>query len=222
MGTWNTGPFDNDTAADFAGDLDDAKSEEREALIRGVLTRPVDVTGWLTEGEEAVAAAALIAVRCPGGAPIDTPFGPEEPMPPSLTISGHSRTRPSLVSSATRPVQPRTGSTRKTGSNGEPTSTAFLQSLLRHHRPSRCSMSSSDVASPITRPEGRASSRMSFRRKFGSHSRGCRVINVDVARKGEAGSVSVHASWSTTSRPLPTRCSWAPARCGARIPHRCA
>ncbi|MEE1830502.1 DUF4259 domain-containing protein [Streptomyces sp. SP17KL33] len=82
MGTWNTGPFDNDTAADFAGDLDDAKSEEREALIRGVLTRTVDVTGWLTEGEEAVAAAALIAVRCPGGAPIDTPFGPEEPMPP--------------------------------------------------------------------------------------------------------------------------------------------
>lgn len=24
MGTWDIGPFDNDTAADFAGDLDDA------------------------------------------------------------------------------------------------------------------------------------------------------------------------------------------------------
>ncbi|MFG2951910.1 DUF4259 domain-containing protein [Streptomyces adustus] len=81
MGTWDTGPVDNDTAADFAGDLDDAKPGEREALIRGVLTRTVDATGWLTEGEKAVAAAALIAAQCPGGAPIDTPYGPEEPMP---------------------------------------------------------------------------------------------------------------------------------------------
>jgi hypothetical protein len=81
MGTWDTGPFDNDSAADFAGDLDDAKPEDREALIRGVLTRTVDATGWLTEGEEAVAAAALIAAQCPGGEPIDTPYGPEEPMP---------------------------------------------------------------------------------------------------------------------------------------------
>ncbi|MDQ0766707.1 hypothetical protein QF027_009342 [Streptomyces canus] len=81
MGTWDTGPFDNDAAADFADDLDDAGPEEREALIRGVLTRTVDATGWLTEGDEAVAAAALIAAQCPGGEPIDTPYGPEEPMP---------------------------------------------------------------------------------------------------------------------------------------------
>ncbi|MDX3762393.1 DUF4259 domain-containing protein [Streptomyces mirabilis] len=81
MGTWGTGPFDNDTAADFANALDDAKPEEREALIRGVLTRTVDAVGWLTEGEEAVAAAALIAAQCPGGDTIDTPYGPERPMP---------------------------------------------------------------------------------------------------------------------------------------------
>ncbi|OPG01976.1 hypothetical protein B1R27_34555 [Streptomyces sp. GKU 895] len=81
MGTWDTGPFDNDSAADFAGDLDDAKPEERQALVRGVLTRTIDATGWLSEGDEAVAAAALIAAQCPGGAPIDTPYGPEEPLP---------------------------------------------------------------------------------------------------------------------------------------------
>jgi hypothetical protein len=81
MGTWDTGPFDNDAAADFADDLDDAKPEEREALIRGVLTRTVNATGWLTEGDEAVAAAALIAAQCPDGEPIDTPYGPEEPTP---------------------------------------------------------------------------------------------------------------------------------------------
>ncbi|MFD8699405.1 DUF4259 domain-containing protein [Kitasatospora purpeofusca] len=81
MGTWDTGPFDNDTAADFANALDDAEPEEREALIRGVLTRTVDAAGWLSEGEEAVAAAALIAAQCPGGTPIDSPYGPEKPVP---------------------------------------------------------------------------------------------------------------------------------------------
>ncbi|WP_406052655.1 DUF4259 domain-containing protein [Streptomyces virginiae] len=52
-----------------------------ESLIRGVLIRTVEATGWLTEADEAVAAAALIAAQCPGGAPVDTPCGPETPMP---------------------------------------------------------------------------------------------------------------------------------------------
>jgi hypothetical protein len=33
MGTWGPGPFDNDTAAGFAGDLDDTPPREREALV---------------------------------------------------------------------------------------------------------------------------------------------------------------------------------------------
>ncbi|WP_406267856.1 DUF4259 domain-containing protein [Actinacidiphila glaucinigra] len=81
MGTWATGPFDNDIAADFACALDDAKPEERQALIRGVLTRTVHAAGYLTEAEEAVAAAALIAAQRPGGEPVDTSYGPETPMP---------------------------------------------------------------------------------------------------------------------------------------------
>ncbi|MER5382065.1 DUF4259 domain-containing protein [Streptomyces sp. NPDC002688] len=81
MGTWDTGPFDNDTAADFADALDDARPEERQRLIRGVLTRTVNATGYLTEAEEAVAAAGLIAAQCPGGEPVDTPYGPETSMP---------------------------------------------------------------------------------------------------------------------------------------------
>ncbi|PWI09878.1 hypothetical protein DIZ27_15325 [Streptomyces sp. NWU339] len=81
MGTWDTGPFDNDTAADFANALDDAEPDAREALIRGVLIRTIDATGHLAEAEEAVAAAALIAAQCPGGDPVDTPYGPETPMP---------------------------------------------------------------------------------------------------------------------------------------------
>ncbi|WP_432123874.1 DUF4259 domain-containing protein [Streptomyces sp. C10-9-1] len=80
MGTWDTGPFDNDTAADFANALDDAEPEAREALIRGVLIRTIDATGHVTEAGEAVA-AALIAAQCPGGEPVDMTYGPETPMP---------------------------------------------------------------------------------------------------------------------------------------------
>ena len=81
MGTWGTGPFDNDTAADFAGDLDDASPGEREALVRGVLTRTVRATGDLHEMPEAVAAAALVAAQCPGGSPVVTVYGPQQPLP---------------------------------------------------------------------------------------------------------------------------------------------
>ncbi|MFF3660457.1 DUF4259 domain-containing protein [Streptomyces olivochromogenes] len=81
MGTWDTGAFDNDTAADFANALDDAEPEAREALIRGVIIRTIDATGYLAEAQEAVAAAALIAAQCPEGEPVDTLYSPETPMP---------------------------------------------------------------------------------------------------------------------------------------------
>lgn len=81
MGTWDTGPFDNDTAADFSLTLDEARPEEREAIVRGVLTRTIKAHGHLAEAEQAIAAAALIAAQCPGGQPVDPIWGPEQPMP---------------------------------------------------------------------------------------------------------------------------------------------
>ncbi|MFB7471648.1 DUF4259 domain-containing protein [Kitasatospora sp. NPDC056184] len=85
MGTWDIGHFDNDTAADFSGALDDAAPAEREAVIRRVLT---DVVGTASddyldsyEAAKAVAAAALIAAQCPGGEPVTTSYGPEQPLP---------------------------------------------------------------------------------------------------------------------------------------------
>jgi len=81
MGTWGTGPYDNDGAADFAGNLDDASPGEREALVRGVLTRTVKATGDLGEAVEAIAAAALIAAQCPDGQPVETVYGPRQPLP---------------------------------------------------------------------------------------------------------------------------------------------
>ncbi|MFB7115455.1 DUF4259 domain-containing protein [Streptomyces sp. NPDC056190] len=83
MGTWDVGPFDNDTAADFCGDLDEAAVGEREGIVRSTLIRVIDTAGYLEapESEEAVAAAALVAAQCPGGEPADPIYGTEEPLP---------------------------------------------------------------------------------------------------------------------------------------------
>ncbi|GAA1994122.1 DUF4259 domain-containing protein [Catenulispora subtropica] len=84
MGTWDAGPYDNDSAADFANDLDDAPEHQRVAMVRAALTAAVENDGYLDldEGAPAVAAAALVAYRLPGGehfAP--NGYGPEAPVP---------------------------------------------------------------------------------------------------------------------------------------------
>ncbi|MEW2417484.1 DUF4259 domain-containing protein [Streptomyces sp. NPDC046866] len=83
MGTWGTGPFDNDTAADFSGDLDEAAADEREGIVRGALLRVIGTAGYLEapESDHAVAAAALVAAQSPGGEPAHPVYGPEEPLP---------------------------------------------------------------------------------------------------------------------------------------------
>ncbi|MBT2380656.1 hypothetical protein AMK21_12165 [Streptomyces sp. CB00316] len=84
MGAWDIGHFDNDTAADFGGSVDDADPEKKADVLRAVLaaaagTGPQD---YLDSGEEAVAAAALVAAQCPGGEPVTTAYGPKDPLPP--------------------------------------------------------------------------------------------------------------------------------------------
>ncbi|MER6699787.1 DUF4259 domain-containing protein [Streptomyces fimicarius] len=83
MGTWDIGPFDNDTAADFAGDLDEAALVEREAMIRGVLKRAAGHADFLGiyDGERAVGAAALVAAQHPDGDPACSNYGPSAPLP---------------------------------------------------------------------------------------------------------------------------------------------
>ncbi|MEU9848936.1 DUF4259 domain-containing protein [Streptomyces sp. NPDC047985] len=82
MGAWDTGPFDNDTAADFSGHLDDAPETERAALIRKTLEIAI-AADFLDDGEgaRAVAAAALVGSQCPGGEPVTTAYGPKKPLP---------------------------------------------------------------------------------------------------------------------------------------------
>ncbi|WP_405447145.1 DUF4259 domain-containing protein [Streptomyces erythrochromogenes] len=83
MGTWDVGPFDNDTAADWCGDLDDASPEARQGLVRDTLARAADTADDLDAdvADEAIAAAALVAAQCPGGEPAHPHYGPDEPLP---------------------------------------------------------------------------------------------------------------------------------------------
>ncbi|MEU1284031.1 DUF4259 domain-containing protein [Kitasatospora sp. NPDC005856] len=84
MGTWDIGHFDNDSAADFGGRLDGTAPGEREAVLWSVLLLAVQAEEYLDSDEatDAVAAAALVAAQCPGGAAVTTAYGPKEPVPP--------------------------------------------------------------------------------------------------------------------------------------------
>ncbi|MFD0368564.1 DUF4259 domain-containing protein [Streptomyces sp. NPDC059071] len=85
MGTWDIGPFDNDTAADFSYTVDEAPAERKAEVLLAAF-REVTGTGddYLDSdlAAEAVAAAALIAAQLPGGDPVTTSYGPERPIPP--------------------------------------------------------------------------------------------------------------------------------------------
>ncbi|MET9916095.1 DUF4259 domain-containing protein [Streptomyces sp. NPDC006435] len=87
MGTWDTGHFDNDTAADFSGTVDDTPENEREAVIREALEAVLAPSDYLDsdDGAVAVAAAALVAAQCPGGEPVTTAYGPDKPLPTLAT-----------------------------------------------------------------------------------------------------------------------------------------
>lgn len=71
MGTWDTGPFDNDSAADFAGAVQDCSGPEarndlllitiRAGIERLKTVRLDNVYSWGYELEQAIAATAFVA-----------------------------------------------------------------------------------------------------------------------------------------------------------------
>ncbi|HEX3791954.1 MAG TPA: DUF4259 domain-containing protein [Pseudonocardiaceae bacterium] len=83
MGTWGTGPFHNDEAAEFAEDLDDLTEMARPLAIRYALTEAAGVAGYLDADVAAiaVAAAALVGAQCQGRGRIDPVHGPKRPIP---------------------------------------------------------------------------------------------------------------------------------------------
>ncbi|MFH7594311.1 DUF4259 domain-containing protein [Streptomyces racemochromogenes] len=82
MGTWDVGPFGNDTAADFCASLDEAAETDRPRLVRDALLRVLGTDDPLDQhlAVEAVAAAALVAAQCPGGRPVSSAYGPDLPV----------------------------------------------------------------------------------------------------------------------------------------------
>jgi hypothetical protein len=78
MGTWGAGPYDNDTAADFCGDLDDAEPARRPALIRAALHEAASTREYLDSryADRAVAAAAIVVAQRSGTAP-DSAYAPD-------------------------------------------------------------------------------------------------------------------------------------------------
>ena len=79
MGTWDTGPFDNDTAADWCSALQEADPAQRVQMIRDALTAALDEDEYLDSdiAVEAIAAAAIVASQCPGDPPIDSAYAPD-------------------------------------------------------------------------------------------------------------------------------------------------
>lgn len=88
MGTWGTGPFDSDMAADFVDGLAGMSTEQViEAMTRAfqrVVNSGSHVDGG--DGAEAIAAAALIASHPGSQVEIDPDDGPAGPLP-ALPIS---------------------------------------------------------------------------------------------------------------------------------------
>ncbi|WP_144119637.1 DUF4259 domain-containing protein [Catellatospora sichuanensis] len=79
MGAWGEGPFDNDSAADWCGDLHDAMPAARPGMVSAALALAAHSTAYLDydDGAAAVAAAAIVASRLPGGAPITSAHAPD-------------------------------------------------------------------------------------------------------------------------------------------------
>ena len=63
VGAWDAGPFDNDDAADFATELDDADPNQRIVLLRDALQAAADIDDIIDEEVylRALAAAAVVA-----------------------------------------------------------------------------------------------------------------------------------------------------------------
>jgi hypothetical protein len=79
MGTWDVGPFDNDTAADWCGALNDTHPERRVELVRATVAAVANHGDEYLDSDlavEAIAAAAIVASRLPGGIPVTSPYAP--------------------------------------------------------------------------------------------------------------------------------------------------
>ncbi len=98
MGTWGTGPFDSDLAADFVDELEGLASGQVIDVFARAFRRVANAGARVDGGDGvvAVAAAALVASTIADGRiMIDPEDGPREPLP-ELPPSLHARARQAL------------------------------------------------------------------------------------------------------------------------------
>ena len=91
MGAWGTGPFDNDDAADWSADLENA--DDPAHLIEETLSLVVDAEDAVEApvAHQAVAAAAALAAGLAAGLDVDPDYGPKDitvPPTPELAALG--------------------------------------------------------------------------------------------------------------------------------------
>jgi len=70
MGTFGTGPFDNDGALDLLDSLKGRPADQRRDVLERIFSRVRDrpgLLGWKFFPDEIVAAAAVVAASLPGG-----------------------------------------------------------------------------------------------------------------------------------------------------------
>jgi hypothetical protein len=86
VGTWDTGPFDNDTAADWGGEFSEASEQARLEMLEEALLAAADETDYLDADIacEAIAAAAVVAARLPGGPAVEPELRLEVELPSEL------------------------------------------------------------------------------------------------------------------------------------------
>jgi KAP family P-loop domain/Domain of unknown function (DUF4259) len=79
MGAWDFGPLDNDTAADWCGDLDDAAPSERPQMVSDALQYAIGTRSkiGLSNAQVATAAAAVVASQLEDGPLMTTAYGPD-------------------------------------------------------------------------------------------------------------------------------------------------
>jgi Domain of unknown function (DUF4259) len=108
MGTFGTGPFDNDGALDLLDELASQPAYQRREVLERIFFRVrdrPDLLGWKFFPDEVVAAAAAVAASLPGGEGIrqdtGTPAGLQPQRVARLAQSGHApRLHRALPSSA--------------------------------------------------------------------------------------------------------------------------
>ncbi|MTD58839.1 DUF4259 domain-containing protein [Amycolatopsis pithecellobii] len=78
MGAWGIRPFENDDAADWASELDDADAAKRAELVTSALEEVAGCVDYLEApaGSAGIAAAAVVAQVRSGGRAFDSVYAP--------------------------------------------------------------------------------------------------------------------------------------------------